>query len=132
MTNAHLLFFLALRNVVRQRRRTAAALLAIALGVAAIIVSGGFIRDIFLQLAEAIVHSQTGHLQIAKSEFFASGSRSPEKHLIADPDGIVALLRLRPKSGFRPADVEPATQTSDTRAAGLTYGRPDSAHGTQR
>lgn len=97
MTHVRLLCFLALRNVIRQRRRTAAALMAIALGVAALIVSGGFISDIFRQLAEAIVHSQTGHLQIAKPEFFTSGSRSPEKHLMDRPDAIVALLRARPE-----------------------------------
>lgn len=94
----HLLFFLALRNVVRHRRRTAAALMAISLGVAAIIVSGGFVRDIFRQLAEAIVRSQTGHLQIARAEFFTSGSRSPEKHLIEQPAEIERLLRARPET----------------------------------
>jgi putative ABC transport system permease protein len=95
MANGRLLLFLALRNVARQRRRTAAALMAIALGVAAIIVSGGFIRDIFRQLAEAIVHSQTGHLQIARPAFFTSGSRSPEKHLVERPEEVVAMLRSR-------------------------------------
>jgi len=37
---------LGLRNVIRQRRRTAAALMAIAIGVACIILAGGFVRDI--------------------------------------------------------------------------------------
>jgi putative ABC transport system permease protein len=97
MANRQLLLFLAVRNMIRQRRRTAAALMAISLGVAAMIGSGGFIRDIFRQLAEAIVHSQTGHLQIARPEFFTSGSRSPEKHLVDRPDEIVQILRGRPE-----------------------------------
>jgi putative ABC transport system permease protein len=96
MSLLRLLFFLACRNVLRQRRRTAAALMAIALGVVAIIVTGGFIADIFRQLAEAIVHSQIGHMQIARPEFFAAGSRSPEKHLIESPAEVAGLLRLRP------------------------------------
>jgi putative ABC transport system permease protein len=90
-----LLFFLALRNMIRQRRRTAAALLAISLGVAALIGSGGFITDIFRQLAEAIIRSQTGHVQIARPEFFTSGSRSPEKHLIEEPAAVAERLRAR-------------------------------------
>lgn len=97
MGRVELLGHLAVRNVIRQRRRTAAALLAVAFGVAAIIVSGGFVRDIFRQLGEAIIRSQTGHLQIAKPEFFTSGSRSPERHLMENPEHLVAALSALPE-----------------------------------
>ena len=55
----------ALRNIFRQRARAVANLLAIALGVAGLIVVGGFVQDIFVQLGEAIIHGQTGHVQIS-------------------------------------------------------------------
>lgn len=97
MGRVELLGQLAVRNVIRQRRRTAAALLAVAFGVAAIIVSGGFVRDIFRQLGEAIIRSQTGHLQIAKPEFFTSGSRSPERHLIESPEHLAEALSALPE-----------------------------------
>jgi putative ABC transport system permease protein len=61
------------------------SLAAITVGVAAMILSGGFIQDIFVQLRESIIHSQSGHLQVAKAGFFSAGSRQPEKHLIGDP-----------------------------------------------
>ena len=82
---------LALRNLARQRVRTGVTLAAIAFGVAALILTGGFVRDIFIQLGEALIHSQTGHLQIAKSGYFAGGSRTPERYLLTDP----AQLRAR-------------------------------------
>ena len=45
----------ALRNVFRQRARSAATLAAISLGVAGLILAGGFVQDIFVQLGEAVV-----------------------------------------------------------------------------
>ncbi len=79
---------LALRNVVRQKAHTAMTLTAIFFGVAGLILAGGWVNDIFVQLAEALIHSQSGHLQVYKSGFYAAGSRSPEKYLIDDPDEI--------------------------------------------
>jgi putative ABC transport system permease protein len=64
--------------------RTLVSLAAIATGVSAIILSGGFVQDIYVRLREAIIHSQSGHIQVAKTGFFSEGSRSPGKHLIAD------------------------------------------------
>ena len=82
------MFKLALRNVVRQKIHTAMTLAAIVGGVAGLIVAGGWVNDIFVQLSEALIHSQSGHLQVYKSGFFAEGSRAPEKYLIGDPDTV--------------------------------------------
>lgn len=76
---------LALRNLARQRVRTGMTLGAIAIGVAALIVTGGFVQDIFVQLGEALIHSQSGHLQVAARGFFAEGTRTPERFLIREP-----------------------------------------------
>lgn len=74
----------AARNVFRHAARSAIAFAAIAFGVASLVVTGGFIADLYYQLGEAIIHSQTGHLQVAQPAFFAEGSRSPEKFRISD------------------------------------------------
>ena len=87
---------LALRNVVRQRGRTLITLAAIVFGVAGLIVSGGFISDLLDQLGEAVIHSQTGHLQIARRGFRDEGARRPERYSIAEPDRLAARLRLLP------------------------------------
>lgn len=82
----------ALRNVFRQRARAIANLLAIGLGVAGLIVVGGFVQDIFVQLGEAIIHGQTGHVQVTKQGFQIGGLRSPDKYLIEAPEKIRAQL----------------------------------------
>jgi putative ABC transport system permease protein len=74
---------LAARNVVRNTTRSMLSLAAIAAGVAGLILSGGFVDDLIFQLGEAVIHSQSGHVQIARSGYFASGSRSPGRYLIS-------------------------------------------------
>lgn len=78
------MFKLAFRNIFRQHVRTAITLAAIVFGVVGLILGGGFVRDIYSQLGEALIHSQSGHLQVVKAGYFTYGSRSPEKFLITD------------------------------------------------
>lgn len=78
----------ALRNIFRQRLRSAATLAAITLGVAGLILAGGFVQDIFVQLGEALIHSQSGHLQIARQGFRDGRTRAPEHYLIENPDEL--------------------------------------------
>lgn len=75
---------LALRNLFRQRARTALTLAAIVCGVVGIVASGGFVQDILVQLGEAVIHSQSGHLQVAREGFFTYGSRKPDEYRITD------------------------------------------------
>jgi putative ABC transport system permease protein len=82
------MFKLALRNNFRQKMRSAITLAAIISGVVGIILAGGWINNIFVQLGEALIHSQSGHLQIYKQGYYDTGSRSPEKYLITEPDNV--------------------------------------------
>lgn len=82
------MFKLALRNIFRQKIHTFMTLAAIISGVAGIILAGGWVHDIYTQLGEALIHSQSGHLQVYRQGYFAAGSRSPEKYLIDAPDTI--------------------------------------------
>jgi putative ABC transport system permease protein len=79
---------LALRNVFRQKARSAATLIAIAIGVAGLVLAGGFVQDIFIQLGEAIIHAQTGHVQITKVGYREGKTRAPEAYLIEQPDTL--------------------------------------------
>lgn len=88
---------LALRNLLRQKSRTAVTALAIASGVIALILSGGFVQDIFTQLGEALIHSRTGHIQVLKRGFYDVGSRSPEKYLIDNPAEIRKKIMAHPE-----------------------------------
>lgn len=88
---------LAFRNIFRQHARTAITLGAIVFGVIGLILGGGFVRDIFFQLGEALIHSQSGHLQIVKTGYFTYGSRSPERFLITDTQSLKRELANFPE-----------------------------------
>jgi putative ABC transport system permease protein len=86
----------ALRNVFRQRVRSAGTLAAISLGVAGLILAGGFVQDIFVQLGEAVIHSQSGHIQIARQGYREGRTRSPEAFFIDQPDQLKQELLKEP------------------------------------
>lgn len=76
------IFSIALKSVYRQGMRSVATLAAISVGVAGLILAGGFVQDIFIQLGEAIIHSQTGHIQITLKGYTEGKGRSLDKYLI--------------------------------------------------
>jgi putative ABC transport system permease protein len=88
-----LLLRLALRNVFRHRGRSAVTLAALALGVAGLMLVGGFVNDLVFQLGESVIRSQTGHLQIQKSGYFESGARSPGTYSIKGAEALAASIR---------------------------------------
>lgn len=88
---------LAFRNVFRHTFRTGMTLAVIAFGVAALFASGGFVRDVYVQLGEALIHSQSGHLQVARAGYFTYGSRSPEKFALDNPERLRAAIASDPR-----------------------------------
>lgn len=86
----------AARNIGRHRGRTAMTLVAIAFGVCSLVLTGGFIADVYRQLGESLIHSHSGHLQLARSGFFDTGTRRPEAFVIDDADAIAKRISMRP------------------------------------
>jgi len=87
---------LAFRNVFRQRLRTALTLAAISLGVGGLILTGGFVEDVLVQLREATIHSQLGHIQIHKAGYSTLGRRDPYGYLMSDGRRIADLASQQP------------------------------------
>lgn len=87
-----MVFKLALRNIFRQKFRTGMTLVAIIAGVASLILSGGFVQDIFVQLGEATIRSQTGHVQVFREGFIERGTRQPDRFLVADPVALAGRI----------------------------------------
>ena len=83
---------LALRSIFRQKVRTLMTLAAIAFGVVGLVLSGGFVQDVFIQLGEALIHSQSGHLQITRAGFFEHGSRTPDDYIISDVASVMSVV----------------------------------------
>jgi putative ABC transport system permease protein len=69
---------------------------AVALGVSGLILMGGFVNDMFSQLAESLIHSQTGHLQVQREGYLESGTRTPEKYKIEDPQALARMISKLP------------------------------------
>jgi len=87
------MFKLAFRNIFRNRLRTALTLAAIICGVATIIVSGGFVEDVFVQLRESTIHSRLGHAQIFRAGYLDYGRREPTRYLIEQPQPLIEQVR---------------------------------------
>ena len=90
------MFKLALRNIFRNRMRTALTLAAIVSGVSAIILSGGFVEDVFIQLRESTIRSQLGHMQIFRQGYLEYGRREPSRYLIEQPQNITDAIQAIP------------------------------------
>jgi len=89
-------FKLALRNIFRNKRRTAITFLSIIAASAAIIVFGGFIAFTFEGLKETTIRTQLGHMQIAKKGYFDQGAGLAEHFLIPDPASVERDIRQSP------------------------------------
>jgi putative ABC transport system permease protein len=87
---------LAFRNIFRHKTRTGLTLAVIIFGVMGLILSGGFIEDIFIQLREATIHSRLGHIQVYKAGYTEVGRRNPYQFLLSDTGDRVEELRDLP------------------------------------
>lgn len=87
---------LALRNVFRHRVRTGLTLLAIVFGVAGLVLTGGFVEDIYVQLREMTIRSQLGHIQIYRAGYYAGGRSRPHEYMIENPGAVVEQLGTHP------------------------------------
>lgn len=75
---------LAFRNVARRARRSAISISAVAFGIVALILAGGFIEWIFQAMREDTIHSHLGHVQIAKPGYFDAGIADPFAYLLPE------------------------------------------------
>lgn len=87
---------LAFRNLFRHLGRTLLSLAAIVFGVAGLALSGGFVEDVFIQLREATIHSQLGHLQLYRTGYAEQGRQRPFSYLIDDAQSIADRIRQWP------------------------------------
>ena len=85
-------FNLALRNLLRNRRRSLATLLAMAMGSTAILLFGGFKINIAYEMHTTHVRKD-GHLQIQHRDFYLYGSGNPTAYGITDYAKILEAIR---------------------------------------
>jgi putative ABC transport system permease protein len=98
---------LAVRNVVRQRRRSAAVVAAVTFGVIALLLAGGFIEWVFWAMREDTIHSHLGHIQIVRPGYLVSGMADPFRYLLPESapersslESSLHVTTIAPRLGF--------------------------------
>lgn len=86
---------IALRNLLRNRRRSLATLLAMIIGMSAILLFGGFKANVIFAMQTTNVQ-RSGHFQIQAKDYFLYGSGDPAAYGIADYRRVIDLVRNDP------------------------------------
>ena len=86
---------LALRNLLRNRSRSLATLLAMIIGLSAVLVFGGYASNVVHGLETAVV-KRSGHLEIQRKGYFLDGSDNPTSYGIARYERIIDLVKNDP------------------------------------
>jgi len=90
-------FRLALRNILRQRRRSAIAIAAIGFGIVSMMLAAGYIEWIFWQSREGVTVTQLGHIQVTRPGYHEGGRADPFAFLLPDASTALTILRQRPE-----------------------------------
>ncbi len=88
-------FNLALRNIGRNRRRSAATILAIALSCGGLALFGGYVSWTFRAVEEQTVGAY-GHLQIYKKGYYERGAGNPAAYAIPDYEALKKRIESDP------------------------------------
>ena len=87
---------LALRNLLRNRRRSLTTLLAMVVGMVAILIFGGYRSNIVYGMQTGFIQG-SGHFQIHRADYFLDGGDNPTAYGIADYDRIIDAVRSDPE-----------------------------------
>lgn len=93
MRNVLQLVRIAIRNVLRNRRRSAITLVAIGMAVAVLVFVRGTLNGLQASLKNRVIYGQTGVLQVHKKGFTANVKKSPLQFGFAVDEGLLAKIR---------------------------------------
>jgi putative ABC transport system permease protein len=88
---------LAVRSVLRHRRRTLISGGTVAFGVAALILAGAFIEWIFWATREGTIQAGLGHIHVARAGFHAGGTADPGRYQLPGQSKVLEALRALPR-----------------------------------
>ena len=97
---------LALRNLLRQRRRTALTLMVVIAGFVALSLAGGFMAQTFQGLSDSAIRGGLGHLQVMPPGAMEGDEAQSLEQALPDGEALAARLRQDPAV----AEVLPRTQ----------------------
>jgi putative ABC transport system permease protein len=86
-----MLFKIAVRNILRNARRSAMTMAAIAVGAIAMILFGGFMNNV-VTAVETDTVDQIGHLAVFRAGYIDYGAGNPAAYGIGDYQGVMKLI----------------------------------------
>ena len=89
-------FRLALRNILRQRRRSLIAMAAIGFGIISMMLAAGYIEWIFWANREGVTVNQLGHIQITRPGYHEGGKADPFSFLLPEKSPALNAIQNRP------------------------------------
>ena len=91
------LWTLAYRDLGRNRRRSMLTLLAVALGLALLMVMNGYIAGVVEDTLQNSIRLRTGHIQVRASSYEEDKLSLQAKDLLANPDALAARASALPE-----------------------------------
>jgi putative ABC transport system permease protein len=88
---------IALRNIFRNRRRSAITLLVIMMGAIGLILFGGYKARTFWGLRESTIRTRLGHLQVYKLGYANAQSQKPLEYGLENPAEICRAIESDPR-----------------------------------
>lgn len=138
------LLLFALKNVLRQRRRSLLAVSSVAFGIMSLILANGFIQWNLRYGRESTIHSQLGHVRVFRPGFLERGQANPYDFLIVRDASVIAqigsldhVIAVAPRLSlnglvsfgdstlsFIGEGIDPATEPILSRSMTITQGTP--------
>lgn len=100
---------LALRNLLRNRRRSLTSLLAVMIGGFSLLMFGGYVRNITYGMESGYVTS-SGHFQIQRKDYFLYGNGNPAAFGIDDYGAVIQAIKSDPRLAELVTVVTPTLQ----------------------
>jgi putative ABC transport system permease protein len=101
---------MALRNLGRNRRRTALAVLSVFIALTLVTFMDGLISGVVDSLARNFTKNETGHVNVTTTEYRARKRFMPASAAIRDADAVVAAISSTPGLGGQLQMVTPRVQ----------------------
>jgi putative ABC transport system permease protein len=95
-----MLVLIALRNLFRNRRRTALSLMIVSIGIVALLLTAGFVRSSFDGLRDAVIQGGLGHIEVIPADDMAGGASPLDRS--SRPPGLQEWRVLRATIEGRP------------------------------
>jgi putative ABC transport system permease protein len=87
---------MAVRNLVRNRKRALMALFTIVVGVICLVLAEGFVRWILWAMQEVAIQSQFAHVQVVHPGYFKAGAADPYRFILPANHPVQSMIEADP------------------------------------